>query len=92
MCCKDHVAGAVGDAVVGICGTVIKKMTDVWVGGFCGGGLLGAYFAEGMKKFVVYCPGIVEEGTGNASDPFNAGFVKGWSGIRVGSVLYLGTT
>ena len=52
---------------------------------------MGAYLAEGMEKFVVYCPGIVEEGTDDALDPFTAGFVKGWSGIRVGSVLYLGT-
>ena len=61
------------------------------VGGFSGGGLLGAYFAEGMKKSVVYCTDIVEEGTDDALDPFDAVFVKGWSGIRVGSVLYLGT-
>ena len=29
--CEDHVAGAVGDAIVGICGEVIKELEHVSV-------------------------------------------------------------
>ena len=33
---KDHVAGAVGDAVIGVCGEVVQDLEHVDVGVFCG--------------------------------------------------------
>ena len=33
---KDHVAGAVGDAVVGVCYDVVQELEHVNVGIFCG--------------------------------------------------------
>ena len=85
--CQDHAAGSIGDAIIWIRGAVIKQMVDSSVSGFSGCGLLGANFAEGMEEFVVHCTCIVEEGTNNALDLLDAGFVESWRGIRFGSVL-----
>ena len=53
MSCKDHVAGAVGDAIVGIGGKVIKELEYVFVCVVGGGGLLLGELAEGYQEFVV---------------------------------------
>ena len=41
----------VSDAVVGICGNVVKELVDGVVGGFRGGGLLLDQFAENYQYF-----------------------------------------
>ena len=47
MCCEDHAAGAVDDAVIGLCGEVVEELVHIRVGEFCGGSLFGANVAEG---------------------------------------------
>ena len=42
---EDHVAGSVGDAVVGVGCTVVKELVDFCVGAFSGSGLFCAEFA-----------------------------------------------
>ena len=54
-----HVAGPVGDAVVGVGGQAVKELEHVDVGGLCGRGLLLGEAAEGHKEFVVDSSGVV---------------------------------
>ena len=65
---EDHVAGSVGDAIIGIGGAVVQELVDFVVGAAGGGRLFGADVAESMEEFVVYGTGIVEEGADNALD------------------------
>jgi len=91
VCCEDHAAGAVEDAVVGIGGAVVEEMIEAGVGGCCGCSLLCAKFAEGMEKFVVHCSCVVKECTHNALNAFDAKGIKGWGSVGVGGVLDFGT-
>ena len=50
---KQHAAGAVCDAVVGVGGDVVQELVDGGASGLGGGSLLGADGAEGDKEFVV---------------------------------------
>ena len=49
MVSKDHVAGMVGDAVIGVSCAVVKEMVDAGGGGYCDSGLLGSDFTEGVQ-------------------------------------------
>ena len=48
-----HIAGPVGDVVVGVGGKVVEKFEHVDVGGLCERSLLLGELAEGYKDFVV---------------------------------------
>ena len=56
--------------------------------------LLTANVAESDKDFVVHCTSTVQEGTYDALDSFDAGFVKGlacvglWGELLFGAVRY----
>ena len=65
---EDHVAGSVGDAIVGVGGTVVQELVDFVVGAAGGRRLFGVDVTESMEEIVVYGAGVVEEGTGNALD------------------------
>jgi len=74
---EDHVAGAEGDAVVGVGGDVVQELVDGGIGCFGGGGLFGADRAEGDEELVVDGAGEVEQGADDALDAANAVLVKG---------------
>ena len=65
---EDHVAGSVGDAIVGVGGTVVQELVDFVIGAAFGRRLFGADVTESMEEFVVYDTGVVEEGADNALD------------------------
>ena len=54
-----HVAGPVGDAVVGVGSEVVDELEHVGVGVLCGRGLLLGKIAEGYNEFVIDCLGVV---------------------------------
>ena len=64
------------DAVVGVHGAIVKKLSNFFIGGGSGCSLFGAKFAECMKEFVVDGSGIVEEGSYNALDALDARVIK----------------
>ena len=66
--CKDHVAGTVGDAIVGIGGEVSKELEHVSVCVIGGGGLLLGELAEGYQEFVVDGLGIIADGSDELLD------------------------
>ena len=84
-------AGTVGDAIVGVRGAVVKKLSYFRVGGGGGCSLFGANFTECMEELVVDVGGIVEEGSYDALDALDVGFIKGWASVWVTSVLGGGT-
>ena len=43
---KDHVSGAVGASIIGVCGDIIQELLYCFVVGVNGGGLLLSEFAE----------------------------------------------
>ena len=65
-------AGSVGDAVIGVGGTVVQKLHDFGIGRGGRGGLFSANFTERMEEFVVNSTGIVEEGSHDAQDTLDA--------------------
>ena len=74
---KDHVAGSVGDAIVGVGRNVVQKLVDGGVCGLGGGGLFGADGGEGDEELVVHGTGIVEEDVDDALDLPDAVLVEG---------------
>ena len=50
---KDHVTGAISDAVIGVGGKVVKKLVDFSGSVFSGGRLFGADDTECNEEFVV---------------------------------------
>ena len=68
VACKDHVADAVGDAIFGIGGKVIKELEHVSVHVIGGGGLLLGNLAEGYQEFVVDDSGIISDGSDELLD------------------------
>ena len=71
--CESHVAGSVGDSVVGVCYDIVQQLVDGCGRGFCCACLLSADFAECDKDLVVNRWPIVEDCTNNALDPLDAG-------------------
>jgi hypothetical protein len=70
---ENHVAGAICDAILWVCGQVVEELVHGNIGGFSGCGLLGAQGAEGGKEFVVDSACVVEESANdalNSSDTF----------------------
>ena len=55
----------------------------------CGGRLLQADGAECHQQFVVYGPGIIEEGANNTLDAFDASSIQGWAGVLMWEVLFM---
>ena len=53
MCCKDHAARSVGDAVAGVGGDIVEELRDCVIGCFCGIGMLLAKLAESHKHLVI---------------------------------------
>ena len=90
MAGEDHVAGPIGDAVIGVCGDVIKKVGYGLLGVFSCSCLLAVDVAEGDKDFVVDCTSTVQEGTNDALDSFDAGFVKRLACVGILGELLLG--
>ena len=72
---KQHVAGAVSDAVVGVGGDIVKELVNGRVGGFSGRCLLGADGAEDHKELIVDGVAVPEEGTDNALDTFDTSII-----------------
>ena len=65
----------VSDAVVGICGNVVKELVDGVVGGFRGGGLLLDQFAENYQYFFVGGTTVVKWCSHNRLDADDAAVV-----------------
>ncbi len=61
MSAENHVASGICGAVVRVCGQVVEKLVHGNIGGFSGGGLLGAQGTEGGKELVINCMCVVEE-------------------------------
>ena len=87
---KQHVAGAVSDAVVGVGGDVVEELVNGRAGGFSGGSLLGAYGAEGDEELIVDGAAVPEEGANNALDTFDASVIEWGAGVWWGRMLDLG--
>ena len=90
MCCEDHAASSVGDAVSGVGGDVVEELCDGVVGCFCGRGLLLAKFAESYKQLVIDGAAIKQERTHDGLYAEDARFVKGSAVISFGRVLDFG--
>ena len=82
-----HVAGQVGDAVVGVGGQVVKELEHVNVGGFCGKGLLLGKVVESYEEFVVNCSGVVSDCANELLDAQLASVIERWSLGYVGGIL-----
>ena len=65
---KDHAAGTVRDAIVGICSEVIEELEHVSVGILCGRGLLLVELAQGDEELVVDGAGVVADGANELLD------------------------
>ena len=91
VCCQDHVAGSVGDAVIGVGCAVIKKLVDFLVGACCGCCLFGAYVTKRVEELVVYCSGVVKQGPNDSLDAFDTVIVKEVAGVFIWSELNFGT-
>ena len=72
---KQHVTGAVSNAVVGVGGDVVEELVNGRAGGFSGRSLLGVYGAEGNEELIVDGAAVPEEGANNALDTFDAGVI-----------------
>ncbi len=68
---ENHVASAICDVVVGVCGQVVKKFVHGNIGGFSGCSLLGTQGTEGGKEYVVNCTCLVEESTNDALNSYD---------------------
>ena len=66
--CKDHVAGAVGNAISRIGVEVIKELEHVSVCVIGGQGLLLGKISEGYQDFVVDRLGIIADGSDKLLD------------------------
>ncbi len=67
-----HVIAAICGAIVRVGGKVVKKLVDGIGSGFSGSGLLGAQGTESGKELVVGSLCVVEKGTNDALDSFDA--------------------
>ena len=63
-----HVAGSVGDAIIGVGGAAVQELVDFVVGTASGRRLFSANVAESMEEFVIYGTVVVKEGADNALD------------------------
>ena len=90
MCCEDHAAGSVGDAVAGVGGDVVEELRDCVVGCFFDRGLLLAKFAESHKQLVIDGATVKQERTYDGLHAEDASFVKGSAVISFGGVLDFG--
>ena len=90
MCCEDHSASSVGDAVAGVGGNVLEELRDCVVGCFFGRGLLLAKLAESHKQLVIDGATIKQERTYDGLHAEDASFVKGSAVISFGGVLDVG--
>ena len=59
-------AGSVGDAIVGLRGAVVKKLSYFCIVGGSGCSLFGANITERMEELVVGGAGVVNEGSYDA--------------------------
>ena len=89
MAGEDHVAGPVGDTVVGVGSEVVKELEHIDVGFLCGRGLLLGEIAEGYQEFVVDCSGVVPDGADELLDAQLASVVERWAVGYVGGILDL---
>ena len=87
--CKDHVTGAVGDAIVGIGGEVIKELEHVSVCVVGGGGLLLGELSEGSHEFVVDSSGTISDSFDELLDAEFSGAIKRQAGRSFRGVLKL---
>ena len=90
MCCEDHAASSVGDAVAGVGGDVVEELRDCVVGCFCGRGLLLAKLAESHKQLVIDGAAVKQERTHDGLHAEDANFVKGSAVISFSGVLDFG--
>ena len=90
MCCEDHAASSVGDAVARVGGDVVEELCDGVVGCFCGRGLLLAKLAESHKKLVIDGAVVIQESTHDGLHAEDASFVKGSAVISFGHILDFG--
>ena len=89
MSCEDHVAGAVGDAIVGICGEVIKELEHVSVCVIDGRGLFLGELAEVYQEFIVNSSGIIPDGSDELLDVDFSSAVKRRAGRSFRGILNL---
>ena len=89
MAGKDHVAGPVGDAAVGVGSEVVEELEHVNVGFLCGRGLLLGKIAEGYQEFVVDCSGVVPDDDDELLDAQLASVVERRALGCVGGILDL---
>ena len=87
--CKDHVAGKVGDAIVGIGGKASKELEHVSICVICGGGLLLGKLAEGYQEFFVDGSGIIVDGFDELLDAEFSSSIKRWASRSFCGVLKL---
>ena len=69
MSCEAHVAGSVGDDVVGVCYNIVQKLVDGCDRRLCCAFVSSANLAECDYELVVDHSPVVEEYTKNALDP-----------------------
>ena len=87
---SNHLAGSIDDAVVRVCGNVVKELVDGLRGGFSGGGLFGADGVDGNQELVINGATVEEESSNNSLDTSDAIFVERRTGVGFGSKLRLG--
>ena len=68
---KDHVAGTMGDAVVGVGRALVNELVEAGGGGFSVRGLLRDDLSDVMQEFVIDGAVIVEDVDDNALDAFD---------------------
>ena len=87
---ENHVAGPVGDAIIGVGGSIVQELIDFVVGAAGCGSLFGANVVESMEEFVVNGTGIVEQGANDALDSIDASVGQRRAGVFVWCELCVG--
>ena len=78
---KDHVAGAIHDAAVGVGGNLVEKLVDCSSIVFGGGRLSCADGTDCYNNFVVDVMAITDQTADDALDALDAGVVEGRAGV-----------
>ena len=71
------------DAMNGVGGDIAKELVNRSCGVVGGRSLLQADGAQGYKRFIVHCTSIVQKGTYNTLDAFDAGIIKRGAGVNL---------
>ena len=90
MAGKNHGASAVSDAIVQLCGNIVKELVHGVGGGIGGRGFLGTNDTEGDEYFFVNRTALLQEVVNNALDALDVHIVDRRAEIGLRKVLSLG--